>query len=319
MLSPFAACAAEGRPVLRFQCPNCQQILKAPPEWSGRKTKCTRCGQRLLVPAAPPPQNKTVLANSLPPAAPETQAAPQGDLSVNCPGCGRTILFFSHELPLTIECVQCKACFAVQAPGAAPPPSPFAAQAPARPDPFGQLAPHDMADVAARRCPFCAEPISPDAMKCRHCGEVLDPDMRAAKAESEGQADGVGLISITLAALALIATITGLICFGYGTLVGIPIALAGLVVAIFAGKKRKAALILNSAAIVPPVVLGLVVVAVVALFGVTFTSCCCVGLTAPDQQDSPTQDVSPQKNPPQKNPQPPADQKRPRQPGKGAP
>src|SRR5262249_19512743 len=156
----------------------------------------------------------------------ETQLAPQGDLSVNCPGCGRTILFFSHELPLTIECVQCKTCFAVQPPTAAPPPSPFAALAPDRPDPLEQFKPHDMAAVPARRCPFCAEPISPDAMKCKHCGELLDPDMRAAKAESECQADGVGLIAITLAALALIATITGLFCFGYGTLTGFPIALA---------------------------------------------------------------------------------------------
>jgi hypothetical protein len=299
--------------MLRFQCPNCQQILKAPPEWSGRKTKCTRCGQRLLVPAAPPPQSKTVLANSLPPEPPATQAAPQGDLSVNCPGCGRTILFFSHELPLTIECVQCKTCFAVQPPAAAPPPSPFAALTPQRPDPLEQIKPHDMADVAARRCPFCAEPISPDAMKCKHCGELLDPDMRAAKAESERQADGVGLIAITLAALALIATITGLFCFGYGTLTGFPIALAGLIVSIFASKKRKAALILNSAALVPPVVLGLVVVIVMAFFGVTFTSCCCVSLTAPEQRDNPAQDVSPQKNPP------PVEQKKPRQPGKGAP
>jgi hypothetical protein len=77
------------------------------------------------VPQVPPPQNKTVLANSLPPApaAAQQQAADtEGDLSVNCPGCGRTIRFYAHEMPLTIECVKCKACFAVQMP--APPPAP---------------------------------------------------------------------------------------------------------------------------------------------------------------------------------------------------
>jgi len=294
--------------MLRFQCPNCQQILKAPPEWSGRKTKCTRCGQRLLVPTAPPPQNKTVLANSLPPA---NQQAPdtEGDLSAACPGCGRVIRFHSHELPLTIECIQCKTCFAVQAPAAAP--SFTVLQAPAGPRVLPKV--HDMADVAARRCPFCAEPISPDAMKCKHCGELLDPDMRAAKAESEGQADGVGMISITLAALALIGTIAGMGCFGYGTTVGIPIALAGLIVAIFAGKRRKAALILNSAALVPPIVLTIIPVVVMAVFGVTSTSCCCVGLTAPGPSDN-----SPQTTP-QKGKDPTADRPKPRQPGKGAP
>jgi predicted nucleic acid-binding Zn ribbon protein len=33
----------------------------------------------------------------------------------------------------------------------------------------------------SRNCPFCAEPIKPDALKCKHCGEILDPRLRAAE------------------------------------------------------------------------------------------------------------------------------------------
>ena len=31
-----------------------------------------------------------------------------------------------------------------------------------------------MADIGARRCPFCAEDIRPEARKCRHCGSFLE-------------------------------------------------------------------------------------------------------------------------------------------------
>lgn len=29
-----------------------------------------------------------------------------------------------------------------------------------------------------RKCPFCAEEIKIDAIKCKHCGEILDSDLR---------------------------------------------------------------------------------------------------------------------------------------------
>lgn len=50
--------------MIRFLCPTCQKRLKAPDDGAGRKTSCPRCGQRMLVPAPPPPPasiNKTLM------------------------------------------------------------------------------------------------------------------------------------------------------------------------------------------------------------------------------------------------------------------
>src|SRR5262249_11993522 len=103
----------EVSPMIRFQCPTCQQTLTTSDDSTGRKMKCPRCGQKLLVPppATPLPQSKTLLGQTVPPAAATSQAK---GLAVNCPGCGRSIPFGLHELPLNIECAVCKACFVLQ-------------------------------------------------------------------------------------------------------------------------------------------------------------------------------------------------------------
>ncbi len=52
--------------MIRFACPACRKILKAPDEGAGRKINCPKCGQRLLIPPPVQVQNKTVLGESLP-------------------------------------------------------------------------------------------------------------------------------------------------------------------------------------------------------------------------------------------------------------
>jgi TM2 domain-containing membrane protein YozV/predicted nucleic acid-binding Zn ribbon protein len=35
--------------------------------------------------------------------------------------------------------------------------------------------------MVTKRCPFCAEEIHSDAIKCKHCGEILDADLRESR------------------------------------------------------------------------------------------------------------------------------------------
>jgi predicted nucleic acid-binding Zn ribbon protein len=39
-----------------------------------------------------------------------------------------------------------------------------------------------MSDVIqTKKCPYCAETINVEAIKCKHCGEILDNDLKASR------------------------------------------------------------------------------------------------------------------------------------------
>lgn len=57
---------------------------------------------------------------------------------------------------------------------------------------------------STKKCPFCAEEIARDAVKCKHCGEYLTD---AAKAESRQGKQNMGCLLTTLVVLAIIALI----------------------------------------------------------------------------------------------------------------
>ena len=54
---------------------------------------------------------------------------------------------------------------------------------------------------STKKCPFCAEDIDRDAVKCKHCGEYLTD--KAKKESKQGQ-QNMGCLLTTLVVLAII-------------------------------------------------------------------------------------------------------------------
>src|SRR5262249_22671261 len=124
-----------GPPMIHFACPACRKVLKVEDQGAGRKISCPRCGQRLLIPAAPAPpprvQARPVLGEPLPASSTPSPAPAAGGkppaatpaastVPVNCPGCGRQIALPVGELGTLIECARCDRRFVA---GEAPAPS----------------------------------------------------------------------------------------------------------------------------------------------------------------------------------------------------
>jgi hypothetical protein len=76
---------AETEQPIRYNCPRCKKPLESPVSEAGTKKPCPSCGQRLQVPAPPPPApglNKTMLASSEPnPATGVAPGLPTGSVS----------------------------------------------------------------------------------------------------------------------------------------------------------------------------------------------------------------------------------------------
>lgn len=102
--------APRPEPPISFSCPRCLIVLEVPASNSGSKVACARCGQRLQVPQARPPLNKTMLGKLADPASGPTEAvdaAPADDERVAPRG-----LKFCHECGAQIrrKAVVCPKC-----------------------------------------------------------------------------------------------------------------------------------------------------------------------------------------------------------------
>ena len=110
----------ETAPPIKYNCPRCKAPLEAPAIEAGTKKPCPACGQRLQVPAAPPPAppvappnlNKTMMASD------ETKAPP---IKYNCPNCKKPFESPAGEAGTKKNCPACGQRF--QIPAAAPAPN----------------------------------------------------------------------------------------------------------------------------------------------------------------------------------------------------
>jgi predicted Zn finger-like uncharacterized protein len=121
--------------MIRFTCPTCQKVLKAPDESVKRKVSCPRCGQRLLVPdpVKPAASNKTVVGEPMPDlswlddvraAEEKSRAAPDPSaLTVFCPDCNARLLIDDAQSNGNVECPKCGRQFTLRG-GASADPSP---------------------------------------------------------------------------------------------------------------------------------------------------------------------------------------------------
>ena len=102
---------ADTAPPIKFNCPRCKAPLEAPASEAGVKKPCSACGQRLQVPAAPPPPApvaaqpnlaKTMLAGD------ESRAAPAAPpITYNCPNCKKPLQSPSNEAGIKKPCPFC--------------------------------------------------------------------------------------------------------------------------------------------------------------------------------------------------------------------
>ena len=74
------------------------------------------------------------------------------DITFRCDHCGQSIEIDEAGVGAVVECPKCSESVLVPE----------------------QKRPNQVAATNLRRCPYCAEEIRTDAIKCRHCGEFLD-------------------------------------------------------------------------------------------------------------------------------------------------
>jgi DNA-directed RNA polymerase subunit RPC12/RpoP len=93
--------------MINFNCKNCGQKLKVPDQNAGKKAKCPKCNNPLLIPSPPEqsPQKPSLI-------------------KFRCPSCGQKIGLTTDYAGKTVKCAKCKNPLRVPQPRAKPTPPP---------------------------------------------------------------------------------------------------------------------------------------------------------------------------------------------------
>jgi hypothetical protein len=175
-------------------CPSCAARLDLPAHLVGAEVRCPRCRGKFVTKrrpdAAPPrarPAQLAILRPAAPAAPPSATRAPSGSPA---PGVSFRVGRWVRQT------------FGTNAPPSQVPPQPIAP----RPTP-------PASNSGQRKCPFCAEDIKADAVKCKQCGEMLGPDRRGspqpAVASSARRKAALSGLVLSVAVLAVGAFLAG--------------------------------------------------------------------------------------------------------------
>ena len=224
-------------------CPTCSTTVSCKYDMAGQKVKCTKCGQRILVPN-PPPQTKA--------------------------GSNKTTLGkIVDDDPMTVPPVATEAPPPYQA---QPPPLPAEPMSAIRVPPWMRTTPPPLPPVEENTiddpepqfvsCPFCKGKVPRDVIRCKHCGETLDTGARSqeeARREAEILAQSTDVFGVVgfIIGLFSVASLALACYYGLGVVIAIPLGIVGGGCSLFGrGNLRVAGIVINGIAIFIALIIG---------------------------------------------------------------